>query len=406
MSINNISEKLIKNIDKIFKNNNSLKIFNNHYLQNTNYSNKINSYLQNLFNILSHGKRESNNYFQNNNSIGYKLLDEYSKTSLISNNDMIQINNLLRSKFINHSIEEILKNIKQKLIFNINSIKITIYYNNYNKVNEIDYIIYNILTIYFALQNLYNTNNKKLDLTIFYCDIKKMYTSESFIGYKNMNSGLAYSNNIILFRKEELLKVFIHELMHFIGIDNNYHIQNNSKKLTNIFKFKSENNFNEAYTEFVALFIHTFYISFTMSENNFILTLKLFKILFYYEINFSLIQMVKFLNLYKLDFIDFFYKNQYSETTNTFSYIYLKFLFLLDYQYFLNIILNNNNISKFNENNIVNYIQYLKNNNMLNNINKIVNHFKKYIYFYCNKNNNFFCKNNRLSLIELDTNII
>ena len=116
--------------------------------------------------------------------------------------------------------------------------------------------------------------------------------------------------------------------------------------------------------------------------------------------------MVKFLNLYKLDFIDFFYKNQYSETTNTFSYIYLKFLFLLDYQYFLNIILNNNNISKFNENNIVNYIQYLKNNNILNNINKIVNHFKKYIYFYCNKNNNFFCKNNRLSLIELNTNII
>ena len=75
--------------------------------------------------------------------------------------------------------------------------------------------------------------------------------------------------------------------------------------------------------------------------------------------------MVKFLNLYKLNFIDFFYKNNYTETTNTFSYIYLKFLFLLDYQYFLNIILNNNtynnNISKFNEDNIINYIQYLKN---------------------------------------------
>lgn len=403
-----ISEQLIKNIDKILKNNNSLKIFINHYLQNTNYSNKINSYLQNLFNILSRGKRESDNYFESNNSyISYKLLDEYSKTSLLNNNDINEINNSLKSKFINHSMDEILKNIKQKLIFNIDSIKITIYYNNYIKVNEIDYIIYNILTIYFGLRNLYNTNNnKKLDLTIFYCDIKKMYTSESFISYKNMNSGLAYSNNIILFRKEELLKVFIHELMHFLGIDNNYHIENNNKKLTNIFKFESENNFNEAYTEFAALFIHTFYVSFIMFENNFILILKLFKILFYYEINFSLIQVVKFLNLYKLDFLDFFYTNKYTETTNTFSYIYLKFLFLLDYQHFLNIILNNNNISKFNEDNIINYIQYLKNKNILDNVNKIVNHFKKYIYFYCNKNNNYFCKNNRLSLIELDTNMI
>ena len=334
-------------------------------MQNNNYSNKINSYLQNLFNILSHGKRESDNYFESNNSnITYKLLDKYSKTSLLNNNDMNEINNSLKSKFINHSKDEILKNIKQKLIFNIDSIKITIYYNNYIKVNEIDYMIYNILTIYFGLQNLYNNNtnnNKKLDLTIFYCDIKKMYTSESFISYKNMNSGLAYSNNIILFRKEELLKVFIHELMHFLGIDNNYHIENNNKKLTNIFKFESENNFNEAYTEFAALFIHTFYVSFIMFENNFILTLKLFKILFYYEINFSLIQVVKFLNLYKLDFLDFFYTTKYTETTNAFSYIYLKFLFLLDYQYFLNMILNNNNISQFNEHNIINYIQYLKN---------------------------------------------
>ena len=71
MSISNISEQLIKNIDKILKNNNSLKIFNSHYLQNNNYSNKINSYLQNLFNILSCSKRESDNYFESNNILSY-----------------------------------------------------------------------------------------------------------------------------------------------------------------------------------------------------------------------------------------------------------------------------------------------------------------------------------------------
>ena len=153
MSISNISEQLIKNIDRILKNNNSLKIFNSDYLQNNNYSNKINSYLQNLFNILSDGKRESDNYFKINNSIiTYKLLDEYRKVTLINNNDMNKINDLLKSEFINHSKEEILKNINQKLIFNIDSIKITLYYNNYIKVNEIDYMIYNILTIYFAFK--------------------------------------------------------------------------------------------------------------------------------------------------------------------------------------------------------------------------------------------------------------
>ena len=46
----------------------------------------------------------------------------------------------------------------------------------------------------------------------------------------NINSGLSYENNIIIYRKEELLKVLVHEMIHILDIDIKYENDNYKKK--------------------------------------------------------------------------------------------------------------------------------------------------------------------------------
>ena len=80
----------------------------------------------------------------------------------------------------------------------------------------------------------------------------------------NINSGLSYENNIIIYRKEELLKVLIHEMIHILDIDIKYENNNNKKKILN--KLCINNLLiNESYVESWANIIN---IYLTLKENN------------------------------------------------------------------------------------------------------------------------------------------
>ena len=121
-----------------------------------------------------------------------------------------------------------------------------------------------------------------------------------------------------------------------------------------------------------------------------------------YEIIFSFIQLIKFLTSYEMNIFDFFKENNYYEDTNTFSYIYLKFLILFNYIDFFKIIIINNSISSFKEKFIIDYIDNLKKLNLLKYLNYLIIILKKDIVNYCKYSNKYFCKNNRLSLFELN----
>ena len=66
---------------------------------------------------------------------------------------------------------------------------------------------------------------KNINIEIYNTPFKKKLPCRNYcknLSSININSGLSYSNNIIIYRKEELLKVLIHEIIHILDIDVKY----------------------------------------------------------------------------------------------------------------------------------------------------------------------------------------
>lgn len=394
MYISNISKILINFIDNFKKFDKNIILFNNEINDNENQYNKVKKFLKKFYENFINSKKYINKFFVKQNNL-LKLNNNYYTTNKIFN---YEVENYLNGRFIGKNKNKIIKIVNKKKEIKLDDLHIKFFYNNRSEY-EIDEIIYNLILIFNIVKKIFNINERKINLIIFYCDIKKEhYFNKSLIDYENMNSGISYTNNIILFRKEEILKVFIHEILHNFGLDNLH--DNSNIKLSKIFKINSDNLFNEGYIEFLAIILHTMYLSCLFSENYSNMNYY-FKIFINYEINFSLIQLVKFLNIYNIEFLDFLKKNNYSENTNTFSYIYLKFLLIFNYNYFLNNIISYNSISIYKEDYIIYYLKYLNNKGLLIFLNNLINNLKQNIKIYC-KNKPIICKTNRLSICEIN----
>jgi hypothetical protein len=394
MKISDTTKILIKDINKFKFKNDYFNIFINFINNNTTKYYNVITFLETFYKYYIYSLKHIQRYFTNKDN-KIKIIDNYCNSSNII--DFKYINNYLDNKFIGKNKEKIIQDINIKKIINLNNLHIEIYYNN--NIRNIDNLIYNIFLIYNILKNIFKIRERKLNIIIFYCDIKKQhYKKNKIIDFENMNSGISYNNKIILFRQEEILKVFIHELLHTFGVDN--HNLSIVKKVKNIFKIDSDNLFNEGYIEFLAIIFHSLFVSSILS-NSFNSMKKYFNIIINYEIIFSLVQLIKFLNIYNINFLDFLNNNNYKENTSAFSYIYLKFILIFKYNLFLNYILKYNKISLYNEDNIVIYINYLIKNNYFVFLNNIIHNLKFFIKDYC-KNNTIVCKNNKLSLFDFN----
>lgn len=395
MKISDTTKILIKDINKFNLKNYYFNIFRN-FINNTNKIEyyKVINFIEIYYKYYINSLKNIQLYFTNEDN-KIKIINKYfDKSNVI---DFKYINNYLDNKFIGKNKQKIIKDINVKKNINLNNLHFEIYYNN-NNIDYIDELVYFLFIIYNIVKNIFKIKEKKLNIIIFYCDIKKQHYKKKVIDFENMNSGLSNDNYIILFRQEEILKVFIHELLHNFGLDN--HKLSNTKKLKNIFKIDSHNLFNEGYIEFVAIILHSLFVSSILS-NSFNTMKNYFNVIINYEILFSLIQLVKFLNIYNINFLDFFNNNSYKENTNTFSYIYLKFILIFKYNLFLNYIINYNKIILYNENIIITYIEVLSKNNVFIFLNNIINNLKFFIRDYC-KNNLVVCKNNKLSLFDFN----
>ena len=164
---------------------------------------------------------------------------------------------------------------------------------------------------------------------------KELHKQDKIIGTKNVNSGVTYScienNEICVYRKEEFLKVFFHEMIHSMGLDSGlFQDTNFIKDMNNLFRVKTTNNYFEAYTEFMGvhffLMFNSFYLGKNENESS-----GLFNILLENEIYFSMYQMNKVLNHNGLSYIDLV-KNRntdlYRESSNVFAYYVLKTIML------------------------------------------------------------------------------
>lgn len=269
--------------------------------------------------------------------------------------------------------------------------------------------------------------SKSLVIYFYMTSLKKNLPDSNIIVLDevNVNTAFTYTCNIdaeiVIYRKEEWFKVFIHETFHNFGLD--FSDMNNdlcNEKILSIFDVESEINLYEAYTEFWAEIVNALFCSFYMLTNKKNTTefISISEKLINIEKTHSFFQMVKTLNFMGLSYHDLYSKStkssmlrntMYKEDTNVLAYFIIKTILLNNYEGFLSwCSINNNSLFQFkktstNQEKFCNFItKNYKSREMLENvasceklINSIIGKKKR------TNHHDFLLTNMRMTLCEL-----
>lgn len=203
---------------------------------------------------------------------------------------------------------------------------------------------------------------EELTIYIYHTSLNKMLPKSNIdiLGEENINTAFTSTcpkkSEIVVFRKEEWFKVFIHETFHNFGLD--FSDMNNdvcNKIILSIFKVQTNVNLYEAYTEFWARIMNCLFCSYFLlkDKNNLNDFLSNADFFINVEIAYSYFQTVKVLNFMGLNYIHLFDKSKaseiarnslYKENTSVLSYYVITLILINNYQSFLEWCLENNHI--------------------------------------------------------------
>ena len=207
-----------------------------------------------------------------------------------------------------------------------------------------------IMWIYILNQYASKQCVNTLVVYLYFTSLEKNLPDSNILILDEINVNTAFTttcpkdSEIVVFRKEEWFKVFIHETFHNFGLDfsdmNNDYVNN---CILNIFKVNSQVNLYESYTEFWAEIMNASFCSFfsTKEKTNFDDFLSNFEIFINFERTFSFFQLVKTLNFMGLTYKDLYStteqshilrENLYKEKTNVLSYYIIKTILINNYQ--------------------------------------------------------------------------
>jgi hypothetical protein len=241
------------------------------------------------------------------------------------------------SNFTSHEIKtDILSKLKNgyKIQFENNEI---IYFTNKKKVSN---LINKIAQIIKSLKILFHREKIDQKLFFFESSMKKMFPSKNkILGSNECNSGVTFitfehhkNGEITLYRKEEILKVLIHELIHSNLIDSHIILSKDSKKINEHFCVKYNILLNETVTETIATILNLFYIG-IMNK----MTPAKINNLFKNEIKYSIYVCSKIMNYYKFEDTSIFSKKYnecktyFPQETNVIAYYLFKPIIFLNY---------------------------------------------------------------------------
>jgi len=257
------------------------------------------------------------------------------------------------------------------------------------------------ILMWLYILNKYNKNkcSQILNIYVYLTNLNKEFTNGVILDHSNVNTAYTFScknnNDLVVYRKEEWFKVFIHETFHSFGLDfSNMSIDKTREEILKIFNVESLVNLYEAYTETWARIMNTIFVSFYISLKNRKEYLKLCEQLMYLERFYSCFQMIKILNYMSIEYKDIIKISNskininYKEKTNILSYYIITNILIYNYQDFIIWCSNNND-----ENNIFQFV------NTIEHQYKFCEFIKKY---YINKNflNSIFCINKILNEIN------
>jgi len=271
--------------------------------------------------------------------------------------------NSFPDKIRSHIDESI--NIETCYIFSLFDRNIKIYFLDEKQSNVKQYNKYvDAMIMWLYILNEYASPNcsKKFTVYLYFTKLEKTLPSSNvnILDEHNVNTAFTTTcprdSEIVIFRKEEWFKVFIHETFHNFALDfsdmNNNDCRNH---ILSIFPVKSEVNLYEAYTEFWAEIMNSLFCSFYVlkDKNDVNEFIKNATFLINFERTYSFFQMVKTLNFMGLTYKDLYSKtekgfiireNLYKEKSNVLSYYVIKTILINNYQEFL-IWCKKNNIS-------------------------------------------------------------
>lgn len=301
-----------------------------------------------------------------------KDLTSFIKTSFYSK--------YLVSRFISSRvIRDIINRLFLKTTFSGKNREIIIY-----SEKKIDDKLINKIDSIFNFFDILTGKKNKYYIEIFLCKKKKYFNKNlDSLDPDNINSGATLPGNyIIIWRYEEIFKVIIHELVHYLGLDM-LSYQDKLKELYKDINLKATiMNPNEAYTELLALLflsIWNFYISDTQYEINEFVN-KWLNI----ELGWSYHQVAKVLKYFKCysNYEDLYTEIcEFRQNSNVLSYFILKTYFLQN----INKILHNFDYNNLYMNRKISEFIFkntnLKDINFSNNINRLMKiNFDKNIY--------------------------
>lgn len=213
--------------------------------------------------------------------------------------------------------------------------------------------------------------SEKLTVFIYFTSLNKVLpsTSISILNQNNVNTAFTYTcpkvSEIIVYRKEEWFKVFMHETFHNFALDfSDMNTEACNQRILSVFKVESDVNLFEAYTEFWAKMWNAGFSSYYLREhkkdndgnngnNGKKEFLTNFDFFIQCERTFGFFQMVKALDFMGLKYADLYSKNAqsesmrdtlYKEQTNVLAYYIITTILINNYQGFL-IWCDNNNTS-------------------------------------------------------------
>jgi hypothetical protein len=283
------------------------------------------------------------------------------------------------------------------------------------------------IIMWLYILNIYSTSkcSKKFTTYFYFTSLEKRIPSSNIYTLNEYHVNTAFTrtcqsdSEIVVFRKEEWFKVFIHETFHnfaldFSGIDSNYC----DNFILNLFPVNSEVNLYEAYSESWAEILNAMFCSFIILKNktNFNDFLSNFDKFINFERTYSFFQLVKTLNFMGLTYKDLYSKNSkskllrdtfYKEETNVLSYYIIKTILMNDYQMFMSWC-NSHNISLLHFNNIpknkTNFCKLIERNYKTSSMLNGVNVAKQFISYLKTNNveNTYIMNNLRMTICELN----
>jgi len=161
----------------------------------------------------------------------------------------------------------------------------------------------------------------------------------------HVNSGYNYGNIICIFRKEEFLKVFIHECFHMFCLDFKNVSVDFKAMLGPLFHVDSDYLLFESLCEFWARTLNSAIFAFFVSRN---ITYEEFERYFNMNLNlergYSLVQLKHFLSKFDLEYTDLIKGTikSYKEKTNGLCYYVITAILLFNYQQTMNWFIDHN----------------------------------------------------------------